>query len=58
MNYQIQEQENTPAYQQLYAQIRKDIATGVYRYGDRLPSKRVVAAEAGVSLITVEHAYE
>ncbi len=58
MNYQIQEQENTPAYQQLYAQIRKDIATGVYQYGDRLPSKRVVAAEAGVSLITVEHAYE
>ena len=58
MNYQIRPEENVPAYQQLYEQMRRDIATGVYAYGERLPSKRVTAAEAGVSLITVEHAYE
>ena len=58
MNYQIRTKDSTPAYQQLYALLRRDIANGVYRYGDRLPSKRVVAAEAGVSLITVEHSYE
>ena len=58
MNYQIRPEENVPAYQQLYEQMRRDIAMGVYVYGERLPSKRVTAAEAGVSLITVEHAYE
>ncbi|MBR3514732.1 MAG: PLP-dependent aminotransferase family protein [Lachnospiraceae bacterium] len=58
MNYQIAEDSTKPAYQQLYEQFRRDIATGVYAYGERLPSKRVIAAEANVSLITVEHMYE
>lgn len=42
---------------QLYLQLRSDITNSVYRYGDKLPSKRVLAAETGTSVVTVEHAY-
>lgn len=57
MRYKTDENSNKPAYMQLYAQIRDDITTGTIKYGDRLPSKRTLAAEAGVSVITAEHAY-
>ena len=43
---------------QLYKQLRDDIVSGVYKYGTKLPSKRMVAAETGVGVITTEHAYE
>ena len=56
MNYKI-EKNAGPAYMQLYAQIRGEIISGAYEYGARLPSKRLVAEETGVSVITVEHAY-
>ena len=46
-----------PVYLQLYSQIRDDIVNGVYAYNSKLPSKRVLAEETGVSTITVEHAY-
>ena len=42
---------------QLYRQLRKDITDGVLKYGDKLPSKRTLAAETATSVITVEHAY-
>lgn len=42
---------------QLYVQIRNDITSEVYQYGDKLPSKRILAAETQTSVITVEHAY-
>lgn len=42
---------------QLYEQIRKDIIDGVLVYGAKLPSKRILAEETGVSVITIEHAY-
>lgn len=45
------------AYLQIYEQLRRDIVEGAYPYGTKLPSKRVLAEEAGVSVITVEHAY-
>lgn len=57
MNYSIDKNEKIPAYLQLYRHIRNDIVSGAYSYGDKLPSKRTVAAETGVSVITVEHAY-
>ncbi len=41
---------------QLYQQLREDITTFVYKYGDKLPSKRILAEEALTSVITVEHA--
>lgn len=56
MKYIIDKTER-PIYLQLYKQIREDIIEGVYLYNTKLPSKRCLAAETGVSIITVEHAY-
>lgn len=56
MNYHIDKQQGK-AYMQLYLALRRDIVEGIYPYGTRLPSKRLLAEEAGVSVITVEHAY-
>ena len=55
MNYPIDSAGREPAYIQLYKYLVKDIVSGVYGYGDRLPSKRIIAAETGLSVITVEH---
>lgn len=56
MNYTIHKNEHS-VYLQLYTQLRRDIIEGVYPYGSKLPSKRLLADETGVSTITVEHAY-
>lgn len=57
MRYTIDPAHSQPAYLQLYHQLREDIVRGIYPYGKKLPSKRLVAADTGVSVITVEHAY-
>ena len=57
MKYSINDQIKTPAYFQLYIQIRDDIINGIYPTGSRLPSKRTISSDTGVSTITVEHAY-
>lgn len=46
------------AYMELYTRVRKSITGGVYRWGDKLPSKRAMAERYGVSVITVAHAYD
>ncbi|WP_029233303.1 MocR-like pyridoxine biosynthesis transcription factor PdxR [Butyrivibrio sp. VCB2006] len=56
MNYNIDKTTSEPAYIQLYRHLVKDIVAGAYEYGTKLPSKRVIAAETGLSVITVEHA--
>ena len=58
MKYIIDEKSNLPAYLQLYQYFRDDIVKGVYPYKSKLPSKRITCAETGLSVITVEHAYE
>ena len=45
------------AYIQLYEQIKDDIVNGVYTFNSRLPSKRMLSEEMGISVITVEHTY-
>ena len=45
------------AYLELYRALRGGIVNGAYVYGDKLPSKRVLAEETGCSVVTVEHAY-
>lgn len=45
------------AYLQLYEQIKNDIVNGVYAFNTKLPSKRILSEEMGISVITVEHAY-
>ena len=57
MKYRIDDTSGEKAYLQLYYQLRKDITAGVYPYGSKLPSKRILAEESGVSVITVEHSY-
>jgi len=57
MKYHINPEDQRPAYMQLYAMLRSDIAGGVYAWGAKLPSKRLLAEECGVSVITVEHAF-
>lgn len=57
MRYRIEKADQVPAYLQLYKQVRDDIVTGIYPYHSKLPSKRIVAAEADVSTVTVEHSY-
>jgi len=44
------------AYRQIYVQLRDAIDAGIYPPGAKLPSKRMLAADLGVSVITVEHA--
>ncbi len=55
MKYGIDQTGGEAAYLQLYKQLRRDIVTGAYPYGGKLPSKRLLAEETGVSVITVEH---
>ncbi|WP_026652970.1 PLP-dependent aminotransferase family protein [Butyrivibrio proteoclasticus] len=50
--------EKTKRYLSIYEQVREDIISGRYTVGSKLPSKRVMAESMGVSVITVEHAYE
>ena len=57
MKYVINFNSDKSAYMQLYLQLREDIIQSVYKYGDKLPSKRMLAAETQTSVITVEHAY-
>ncbi len=58
MNYLIQKDTNIPAYIQIYRKLVNDILMNNYPSGSRLPSKRTLAEEAGVSVITVQHAME
>ena len=57
MKYSIDFNSSQKAYMQLYEQLRTDIINSVYKYGDKLPSKRILAEETLTSVITVEHAY-
>ena len=57
MKYHIQKSDTAPAYLQLYKQVREDIIKGIYPYGSKLPSKRLIATETGISTVTVEHSY-
>lgn len=57
MKYSINPNSKQKAYMQLYKQLRSDIINSLYKHGDKLPSKRILAEETLTSVITVEHAY-
>ena len=57
MNIPIDKHSGKPAYLQLYEHLRAHITDGTYPPGAKLPSKRLLSEETGVSVITVEHAY-
>ena len=56
MNITIRKEER-PVYLQIYKQMRNNILDGIFPFGSKLPSKRLLAAELHVSIVTVEHAY-
>ncbi len=45
-------------YLKIYEDIKHKIISDIYSFGDKLPSKRTLAEQYGVSLITVEQAYQ
>jgi len=47
-----------PLYQSLYHHIREDICNGKFEPGEKMPSKRALARNLGVSTVTVENAYD
>jgi len=50
--------KNDSKYLEIYRRLRSEIENGAYPPGSRMLSKREAAQRFGVSLITVEHAYE
>lgn len=57
LTYELEYSRTEPLYLQIYEHIRKDMETGRIRAGERLPSKRGLASQLGVSIVTVENAY-
>lgn len=53
----INPKSGVPVYEQIYKFIRKEIETGKIKAGEKLPSKRKLAAHLKVGLVTVETAY-
>lgn len=58
LTYNIDLRGEESRYYYIYKRIRRDIQEGVLKKGERLPSKRALAEHLGVSLITVESAYQ
>ncbi len=56
MLYSIDRSSHEPAYLQLYHMLVRDITSGVYPRDKKLPSKRTISDDVGISVITVEHA--
>lgn len=57
MQLYIDKLSGEPAYIQLYKQLRQQIVQGNLIPGQKLPSKRLICEDLGISVITAEHAY-
>ncbi len=58
LTYELKKAPGVPLYEALYRCIREDILSGQLQPGEKLPSKRALAANLDVSKITVEGAYD
>lgn len=58
LNYDLKKREGKSIYENLYECLKKDIVTERLQTGDKLPSKRAMAGDYGISVKTVVHAYE
>lgn len=58
LTYNLEKRGDAPLYEYLYKCIKNDIIDGQLKAGDKLPSKRMLADNLSVSLITVQNAYE
>ena len=57
LTYELKKAPGVPLYEALYRCIRADILSGKLAAGEKLPSKRALAAHLEVSKVTVEGAY-
>lgn len=55
---ELEPQEKTPLYEQLYAALADEIRSGQRVPGTALPGRRTMAAQLGVSINTVDAAYQ
>ena len=58
LTYTLSADRSEPLYEQLCLLLKGDILSGRIPAGSRLPSRRSLAKNLGVSVITVECAYE
>lgn len=58
LTYPMNQREDKPKYYYLYSAIKEDILSGNLKKNEKLPSKRTLAEHLGISLITVENAYQ
>ena len=58
LDYDLNERGSVSLYEYLYQRIRDDILSGSIVAGEHLPSKRGFAQHLGISVITVEGAYD
>lgn len=54
---ELNNNSSTPLYMQLYQSIKSDITTGSIKAGERLPSLRSLSQSLGISITTVQLAY-
>lgn len=57
LTYSFANLQGESMYTHLYKCIKNDITSGVLHAEEKLPSKRMLAKNLGISLITVENAY-
>lgn len=58
LTYGMNQRDDKSKYYYLYSSIKEDILSGTIKKNEKLPSKRSLAEHLGVSLITVETAYQ
>ena len=58
LTYALTKTGGVSLYEQLSRRVKDDILTGRLATGEKLPSKRALAAHLEVSVITVKNAYE
>ena len=58
MNLELDPRSPTPLYRQIVEQVRRRVAQGVLRPGDRLPTIRDLAARARVNRNTAARAFQ
>lgn len=58
LTYQMNQRDEKSKYYYLYTVMKEDILSGVIKENEKLPSKRSLAEHLGISLITVENAYQ
>lgn len=58
LQYNLEQRKGSSLYGELVRLMRADIASGKISADEHLPSKRDFARSLGVSVITVEHAYQ